>query len=555
MTIGQLVECITGKACATYGGFADCTAFNNRGTKIGLFGECLTKAGYHSSGNEIMYNGMTGEQLESDIFIGPTYYMRLKHMVKDKINFRALGPRTALTKQPVSGRANDGGLRIGEMERDVLISHGLNNFLRESMMERGDKYYMAICNKTGMLSIYNPSKNIFMSPMADGPIKFTGSVDGKDMHIEHVTRFGRDFSVVCVPYSLKLLIQELQTMNIQMRLITEDNIEQLENLSFSKNIHKLLHAENIKTKDVVANIRKELQQTLRPTNTPERISDRDRGTGMVWKVLDSDKDSSPAYVPETPPYMPGTPSGSPPGNNTTNSNESTDSSVPFTFFGNPKYPDTPSMEGGQGGQLYGQNMGQVYGGTNSLPEYTIGETVFYRGGSKANRPWKIKDTGSGEFITIETDDLDGIEEIGDSIKVVSPIDIYRPSMMPEYQGNPMVQGQQGYPMIQGQYMDSYGNHMNHNPYPEINVNPVIKIVNGPDNSVDTSTHAGQGTDQGHSMSQGIGMGHGQVPNALFMGGTNIPLHKPTETTSAISGGSGGSGEIDFNKGPIMIKKV
>jgi len=422
------------------------------------------------------------------------------------------------------------------------------------MMERGDKYYMAICNKTGMLSIYNPSKNIFMSPMADGPIKFTGSVDGKEMHIEHVTRFGRDFSVVCVPYSLKLLIQELQTMNIQMRLITEDNIEQLENLSFSKNIHKLLHAENIKTKDVVANIRKELQQTLRPTNTPERIMDRDSDKGMVWKLLDSDKDSSPAYVPETPPYMP---IGSPPGNKTTNSNGSygsngsngsngsADSSVPFTFFGNPKYPDTPSMEG--------------TGGTNSLPEYTIGETVFYRGGSKANRPWKIKDTGSGEFITIETDDLDGIEEIGDSIKVVSPIDIFRPSMMPEYQGNPMMQGQPGYPMFQGQlgqlgqlgqqgqYMDSY-----HNPYPEINVNPVIKIVNGPDNSVDTSTHTGQGTMQGHSMGQGIVMGHGQVPNALIMGGTNTPLHKPTETTSAVSGGSG---TIDFDKGPIMIKKV
>ena len=552
MTIGQLVECITGKACAAYGGFADCTAFNNRGTKIGLFGECLTKAGYHSSGNEIMYNGMTGEQLESDIFIGPTYYMRLKHMVKDKINFRALGPRTALTKQPVSGRANDGGLRIGEMERDVLISHGLNNFLRESMMERGDKYYMAICNKTGMLSIYNPSKNIFMSPMADGPIKFTGSVDGKDMHIEHVTRFGRDFSVVCVPYSLKLLIQELQTMNIQMRLITEDNIEQLENLSFSKNIHKLLHAENIKTKDVVANIRKELQQTLRPTNTPERIMDRDSDKGMVWKVLDSDKDSSPAYVPETPPYMPGTPSGSPPNNvNSNGSDGSADSSVPFTFFGNPKYPDTPSMEGGQG-------TGQSMGGTNSLPEYTVGETVFYRGGSKANRPWKVKDTGSGEFITIETDDLDGIEEIGDSIKVVSPIDIYRPSMMPEYQGNPMMQGQMGqygYPMFQGQqHMDSYGNPMNHNPYPEINVNPVIKIVNGPDNSVDTSSHTGQG--------QGTNMGHSlipsQVPNALIMGGTNTPIHKPTETTSTVSGGSGGSsngGTIDFDKGPIMIKKV
>ena len=81
----------------------------------------LTEFGYHGSGNEILYNGMTGEQMETSIFIGPTYYMRLKHMVKDKINYRARGPRTLLTRQTVQGRANDGGLRIGEMERDGVI--------------------------------------------------------------------------------------------------------------------------------------------------------------------------------------------------------------------------------------------------------------------------------------------------------------------------------------------------------------------------------------------------------------------------------------------------
>jgi DNA-directed RNA polymerase II subunit RPB2 len=238
MTIGQLVEGITGKACAMYGGSGDCTAFNNKGSKIKIFGEMLTDVGYHSSGNEILYNGMTGDQISAEIFIGPTYYMRLKHMVKDKINYRSLGPRTALTRQPVSGRANDGGLRIGEMERDSVISHGATEFLRESMMERGDKYHIAICNNTGMMAIYNPAKNIFMSPMADGPIRYTGSLDGKDMNIENVTKFGRNFSVVAVPYSFKLLLQELQTMNIQMRIITEDNIQQFENMSYSKNIEK-----------------------------------------------------------------------------------------------------------------------------------------------------------------------------------------------------------------------------------------------------------------------------------------------------------------------------
>jgi hypothetical protein len=258
MTVGQLVESITGKACAMMGGIGDCTAFDQKGSKIGVFGELLTKSGFHSSGNELFYNGMTGEPIESEVFVGPTYYMRLKHMVKDKINYRALGPRAHLTKQPVGGRANDGGLRIGEMERDSVLAHGMAAFVTESMMERGDKYRLAICNRTGMIAIYNPDKNVFLSPVAeDHPARFIQSPlagagrslppndDGSPVagginsrqdeaapHIETVSRFGRDFSVVCIPYALKLLIQELQTMNVQMRLITEDNIQQLSRLAY-----------------------------------------------------------------------------------------------------------------------------------------------------------------------------------------------------------------------------------------------------------------------------------------------------------------------------------
>ena len=139
MTIGQLVECVLGKLCGAFGGFGDCTAFHNKGFHAETYGQLLTKAGFHSSGNQILYNGMTGEQIQSDIYFGPTYYMRLKHMVKDKINYRARGPRTALTRQPVQGRANDGGLRIGEMERDGILAHGASHFLNESFMIRGDE--------------------------------------------------------------------------------------------------------------------------------------------------------------------------------------------------------------------------------------------------------------------------------------------------------------------------------------------------------------------------------------------------------------------------------
>ena len=161
-------------------------------------------------------------------------------MVKDKINYRARGPNTVLTRQPVQGRANDGGLRIGEMERDGVLAHGMSYFLNESFLVRGDEYYIAVCNKTGLIAIYNEAKNLFLSPSADGPIKFNTNPDGT-MNIKNLSRFGRSFSILRVPYSLKLLIQELQVMNIQMRIITDENVDQLLSMSYSDNILKLLH--------------------------------------------------------------------------------------------------------------------------------------------------------------------------------------------------------------------------------------------------------------------------------------------------------------------------
>jgi DNA-directed RNA polymerase II subunit RPB2 len=248
MTIGQLVETLMGKACVLQGGFGDCTAFVNHGSKHQVFGKMLTELGYHNSGTQLLYNGMTGERMESQIFMGPTYYMRLKHMVKDKINYRTRGPRTVLTRQTVQGRANDGGLRIGEMERDGVIAHGAAYFLRQSMLERGDEYYMAVCNKSGMIAIYNPAQNLFISPMADGPIHFADTLTSSDnqaLNIENMTRFGRSFSVVRVPYAFKLLMQELQAMNVQMRVLTEDNIDQIASMSFTTTALKLGGAANL----------------------------------------------------------------------------------------------------------------------------------------------------------------------------------------------------------------------------------------------------------------------------------------------------------------------
>lgn len=299
MTIGQIVESLFGKVCTSYGGFGDCTAFQMRGSNASeTYAPLLVRAGFHSSGNQLLYNGMTGEQLEANIYIGPTYYMRLKHMVKDKINYRARGPNTALERQPVQGRANDGGLRIGEMERDGVLAHGMSYFLNESFMTRADEYLLAICNTTGAIAIYNEANNLFLSPYADGPIKFHTNPDGT-MHLKNVSRYGRSFSIIKIPYTFKLLIQELLTMNIQMRIITEDTIDQHLSMSYSDNINKLL---NDKEDNLDLLLRKYLT-TLRNVGRVMRREEPldDSPPPPVYAPQSPAYPQSPTYAPETPP--------------------------------------------------------------------------------------------------------------------------------------------------------------------------------------------------------------------------------------------------------------
>jgi DNA-directed RNA polymerase II subunit RPB2 len=318
MTIGQIVESLFGKVCTSYGAFGDCTAFQVKGSNYSTYAPLLVNAGFHSSGNQILYNGMTGNPLSADIYMGPTYYMRLKHMVKDKINYRARGPNTALTRQPVQGRANDGGLRIGEMERDGVLAHGMSYFLNESFMIRGEKkeYYMAVCNKTGGIAIYNESKNLFLSPFADGPIEFSINPDGTQ-NIKNISRFGRSFSLLRIPYSLKLMIQELQVMNVQMRIITEDNVDQLLSMSYSDNIQKLLSSEkNQNTKDSITNYSYLVKRALNdkedilvvPVEIPEVPEE------PIQSSIESPAyaTGSPAYEPGSPAYEPGSPDYPPP---------------------------------------------------------------------------------------------------------------------------------------------------------------------------------------------------------------------------------------------------
>ena len=302
MTIGQIVESLLGKACTSYGAFGDCTAFQVKGSNFSTYAPMLVKSGFNSSGNQVLYNGMTGQQLAADIYIGPTYYMRLKHMVKDKINYRARGPNTVLTRQPVQGRANDGGLRIGEMERDGVLAHGMSYFLNESFTVRGEKdkdYYIAVCNKSGAISIYNESQNIFLSPAVDGPIKFNINNDGTQS-ITTISRFGRSFSILKVPYAFKLLMQELQVMNVQMRIITEENVDQLLSMSYSNNINKLLNSNEPIVKvirDANYNVKRKIDLPL--NNYP--ILDDKREIPHPVNINTSSTDYNPEIKPVSPP--------------------------------------------------------------------------------------------------------------------------------------------------------------------------------------------------------------------------------------------------------------
>jgi len=199
MTIAQLIETIMGKACLVKGCYGNATPFTNLG--IESITECLEKdCGLDASGNEIMYNSRTGEQMKTKIFVGPTYYQRLKHMVTDKIHSRnSNGPIVLLTRQPSEGRARQGGLRLGEMEVECNWGHGTMQFLKERFMECSDNYRLFVCKKCNNTATVNPEKNIYHCNMCDNKI---------------------NFSEIRIPYATKLMFQEIQSMGISTKFIT-----------------------------------------------------------------------------------------------------------------------------------------------------------------------------------------------------------------------------------------------------------------------------------------------------------------------------------------------
>jgi len=205
MTIAQLMETLLGKIGCHTGCLGDGTPFNTKMTLDGLSKILRDDLNLEPYGNEVLYNGHTGRQMETKIFMGPCYYQRLRHCSADKLHSRACGPLVMLTRQPAEGRAREGGLRFGEMERDCVCAHGVSEFTKERFMECSDGFNCYSCRKCGLISIANPDANIWLCKTCDNTT---------------------EFAPIQIPYAYKLLMQELETMNIASRIYTQGAIKE-----------------------------------------------------------------------------------------------------------------------------------------------------------------------------------------------------------------------------------------------------------------------------------------------------------------------------------------
>jgi DNA-directed RNA polymerase II subunit RPB2 len=234
MTIAQLLEQVYGKFGAMIGAKMNATAFMNDEQSFTAIADALQELGVQREGEEIMYSGITGKMFSSSVFIGPLYFMRIKHLTQDKLNSRSAGRKEIRTHQPTGGRGNEGGMRIGEMERDVLVAHGITEFLQESMMKRSDGSTFWICNGCGTVPIYNESTGLFICFMCDGSMdvrdKFNGETLSTMTIAPPITKSRVTFSRVAMPYAMKLLDQELNTYgNLGFRFLTEKMARQFRN--------------------------------------------------------------------------------------------------------------------------------------------------------------------------------------------------------------------------------------------------------------------------------------------------------------------------------------
>jgi DNA-directed RNA polymerase subunit B len=201
MTVGQIIECMSAIVACYEGKQIDATLFESPDPEE--IANKLRNLGFHPYAESVMYDGMTGQKLPARIFIGPTYYQKLHHLVADKIHARARGPIQILTRQPTEGRAREGGLRFGEMERDCLIGHGAALLLKERLLEESDKTEIFICDKCGLIATWDRKKDQTYCSIC-------GNVD-------------TGIFKIAISYAFKLLLQELMSLTIKPQIILQDS--------------------------------------------------------------------------------------------------------------------------------------------------------------------------------------------------------------------------------------------------------------------------------------------------------------------------------------------
>ncbi|XP_041646218.1 DNA-directed RNA polymerase I subunit RPA2 [Cheilinus undulatus] len=209
MTIGMLIESMAGKSGALHGLSHDATpfTFSEDASALDYFGQMLRAGGYNYYGTERLYSGMSGLELEADIFIGVVYYQRLRHMVSDKFQVRTTGARDKVTNQPVGGRNIQGGIRFGEMERDALLAHGSSFLLHDRLFNCSDRSVAQVCVDCGSL----------LSPLLEKPPPSWSSMRQRKT-VCLLCGSSEAIDSVSVPYVFRYFVAELAAMNIRVRL-------------------------------------------------------------------------------------------------------------------------------------------------------------------------------------------------------------------------------------------------------------------------------------------------------------------------------------------------